>query len=107
MLPSEGKPELPPQPIYSFTSNDAAPTIRPQAKLALRRISTLAGLLRLEMDPASVAPDGAAVRKDPKFKQALSDLMTVSGPVFPDWNPKEFLDTAEMTHAVAIGYDWL
>jgi hypothetical protein len=26
---------------------------------------------------------------------------------FKDWNPKHFLDTAEMTHALAIGYDWL
>lgn len=26
---------------------------------------------------------------------------------FPDWNPKHFLDTAEMTHAFAIAYDWL
>jgi len=26
---------------------------------------------------------------------------------FQDWNPRHFLDTAEMTHAVAIGYDWL
>ena len=26
---------------------------------------------------------------------------------FPDWNPKHFLDTAEMTHAFALGYDWL
>jgi hypothetical protein len=26
---------------------------------------------------------------------------------FKDWNPKHFLDTAEMTHAFAIGYDWL
>lgn len=26
---------------------------------------------------------------------------------FPDWNPDHFLDTAEMTHALAIGYDWL
>jgi hypothetical protein len=25
---------------------------------------------------------------------------------FPDWNPLHFLDTAELTHAVAIGYDW-
>ena len=24
-----------------------------------------------------------------------------------DWNPSHFLDTAEMTHAVGIGYDWL
>lgn len=26
---------------------------------------------------------------------------------FPDWNPSHFLDVAEMTHGVAIGYDWL
>jgi hypothetical protein len=25
---------------------------------------------------------------------------------FKDWNPRHFLDTAEMTHAFAIGYDW-
>lgn len=25
---------------------------------------------------------------------------------FKDWNPSHFLDTAEMMHAVAIGYDW-
>ena len=26
---------------------------------------------------------------------------------FPDWNPAHFLDVAEMTTALAIGYDWL
>jgi len=26
---------------------------------------------------------------------------------FPDWNPKHFLDTAELTAAFAIAYDWL
>ena len=26
---------------------------------------------------------------------------------FPDWNPSHFLDTAEMAHAVGIGYDWI
>jgi hypothetical protein len=25
---------------------------------------------------------------------------------YPDWNPSHYLDTAEMMHAVAIGYDW-
>lgn len=37
--------------------------------------------------------------------RAWRELETVSG--FKDWNPKHFLDTAEMTFAVAIGYDWL
>ncbi len=26
---------------------------------------------------------------------------------FADWNPSHFLDTAEMTHALALAYDWL
>ncbi len=26
---------------------------------------------------------------------------------FRDWNPARFVDTAEMTHAFAVGYDWL
>jgi hypothetical protein len=33
------------------------------------------------------------------------ELLTVSK--FTDWNPSHFLDVAEMTMAVAIGYDWL
>jgi len=32
------------------------------------------------------------------------ELDAVAG--FPDWNPAHFLDTAEMTAAVAVGYDW-
>ncbi|MDZ4858308.1 MAG: heparinase II/III family protein [Candidatus Hydrogenedentes bacterium] len=34
-----------------------------------------------------------------------ANLLTVCA--FPDWNPPHFLDTAEMTHAVAVGYDWI
>ena len=33
------------------------------------------------------------------------ELLTIAG--FSDWNPSHFLDVAEMTMAVAIGYDWL
>lgn len=36
---------------------------------------------------------------------ALSNLKTVCA--WQDWNPSHFLDVAEMTHAVAVGYDWL
>lgn len=32
-------------------------------------------------------------------------LLWVCG--YPDWNPRHYLDTAEMTAAVAIAYDWL
>jgi hypothetical protein len=39
------------------------------------------------------------------LKRAELELVTISE--FPDWNPSHFLDTAEMTAAAAIGYDWL
>jgi len=38
-------------------------------------------------------------------KKAEENLINVCN--YPDWNPKHFLDVAEMTEAVAIGYDWL
>jgi hypothetical protein len=37
--------------------------------------------------------------------QAKENLLQVCS--FPDWNPSHFLDTAEMSHAVGVGYDWL
>jgi hypothetical protein len=39
------------------------------------------------------------------YEAAVSNMKTVCA--FPDWNPSHFLDVAEMTHAVGIGYDWL
>lgn len=40
--------------------------------------------------------------------RACTELETISNNnKFPDWNPDHFLDTAEMTNAAAIGYDWL
>jgi len=39
------------------------------------------------------------------LKRADDEILAVSR--FEDWNPSHFLDVAEMTMAVAIGYDWL
>ena len=39
------------------------------------------------------------------FKRAEKEMLTVAG--FSDWNPTHFLDVAEMTMGMAIGYDWL
>jgi len=38
-------------------------------------------------------------------ERAWAELEAVAA--FPDWHPAHFLDTAELTHACAIGYDWL
>jgi hypothetical protein len=46
------------------------------------------------------------VTGDAQFAQrAKQELLTVAA--FSDWNPSHFLDTAEMSAAVALGYDWL
>lgn len=46
------------------------------------------------------------ITKDKKYlDRAEKELIKVSQ--FSDWNPSHFLDVAEMTMGVAIGYDWL
>jgi len=43
---------------------------------------------------------------DAKYlKRAEEELLNISN--FPDWHPAHFLDVAEMTLGVSIGYDWL
>jgi Heparinase II/III-like protein len=37
--------------------------------------------------------------------RAQKEMLTVAA--FKDWNPSHFLDTAEMTASLALGYDWL
>ncbi|MGH9619316.1 MAG: heparinase II/III domain-containing protein [Bryobacteraceae bacterium] len=56
------------------------------------RIFTLAGLYRLTGDQRFAA-------------RATQEMLAAAA--FPNWNPKHFLDTAEMTAALGLGYDWL
>ncbi len=43
---------------------------------------------------------------DPRFaRRAAAEMVNAAG--YPDWNPGTSLDTAEMTMALALGYDWL
>jgi hypothetical protein len=37
--------------------------------------------------------------------RAMAEMKAMAA--MPDWNPSHFLDTAEMTLAMAVGYDWL
>lgn len=68
------------------------PRLLAQSRACLDRVYTLALLYRL---------DGNRRYLD----RAVRELRAASS--FPDWNPSHFLDTAEMTHAFAIGCDWL
>jgi hypothetical protein len=51
---------------------------------------------------------GAAYRftgEKPYLRRAEKEMLAAAA--FFDWNPSHFLDVAEMTAALAIGYDWL
>jgi hypothetical protein len=58
----------------------------------LERVETLAMIYRMEQDPRYL-------------HRLWQELETAAA--FVDWNPPHFLDTAEMTRAFAIAYDWL
>ena len=62
------------------------------SRRVMNRVYTLALLYRLDGDQRYA-------------ERAWQELAAAAS--FPDWNPRHFLDTAEMTHAFAIGYDWL
>lgn len=68
------------------------PRLLDKSRTALQRVSTLAGLYRLDGDKRFA-------------ERAREEMLTAAA--FEDWNPKHFLDVAEMTNALAIGYDWL
>jgi len=68
------------------------PRLLDKSRTALQRITTLAGLYRLDGDRRFA-------------ERARKEMLTAAA--FEDWNPKHFLDVAEMTNALAIGYDWL
>lgn len=68
------------------------PRLLDKSRRALGRIYTLSLLWRVDGDRRSL-------------DRAVAELRAAAA--FKDWNPSHFLDTAEMTHAFAIGYDWL
>lgn len=68
------------------------PRLQTQTRRAVDRITTLSLMYRL-------------TGKDPWLRRAIMELNAAAA--FRDWNPSRFVDTAEMMHAFAIGYDWL
>jgi hypothetical protein len=68
------------------------PRLLEQSRTAVEHIATCAMAYRLTGDMRFA-------------DRAKRDMLTVAA--FPDWNPSHFLDVAEMSFAVGIGYDWL
>ncbi len=70
----------------------AGPRLQLQTRRAIDRITTLSLMYRIS-------------KRDPWLRRAIMELNAAAN--FRDWNPGRFVETAEMTFAVAIGYDWL
>ncbi len=68
------------------------PRLLDQSRAAIEHIVTCAMAYRLTGDTRFA-------------DRAKRDMLTVAA--FADWNPSHFLDVAEMSFAVGIGYDWL
>jgi hypothetical protein len=67
------------------------PRLLDKSRTVVDRIYTLGLLHRLDAQPKWA-------------NRAVREMLVVAA--FKDWNPSHFLDVAEMTHGMAIGYDW-
>lgn len=67
---------------------------------------TILGISRTVVDRASKLGLAWRITGNTNYaERAWAELQAAAN--FPDWHPAHFLDTAEMTHAFAVGYDWL
>lgn len=83
--------KLLPTPPLTFHIGGVEHTLLNTSRAVEGRVMLLAGLYRLDHNRKY------AVR-------AIAEMRSAAG--FPNWNIKHFLDTAEMTNALGIGYDW-
>lgn len=78
------------QPLVAYSLTNKKLLV--ESRAVLDRVTTLAGLYRLDGDERFL-------------DRARKEMLNAAA--FPDWNPASFLATAEMTNALALGYDWL
>ncbi|WNR45769.1 OmpL47-type beta-barrel domain-containing protein [Paenibacillus roseipurpureus] len=91
---AQGMLQLAPS-TYNVTSGEG---LLATSRQVLTRVQTLAMMYRVQKESNIALATAYANR-------AWTELNTAAA--FPDWYPYHFLDTAEMTAAFAIGYDWL
>ncbi|MEX0685700.1 MAG: DUF4962 domain-containing protein [Balneolales bacterium] len=80
------------EPVAKYNVVDSRPRLLHESRAVLSRIQYLAMAYRI-------------TGHQKYLNRAVLELKTAAA--FPDWNPRHFLDTGEMTTAFAIGYDWL
>ena len=82
-------------PVVNCTLTGVENSLLAQARAVLDRTYTLGMLYQLDSNATWA-------------QRAIQEMLHVTvDPSCASWNPKHFLDTAEMMHAVAVGYDWL
>lgn len=70
------------------------------------KFGNMLGISRTYVDRLGTLALAYRLYGDKKYLEAVDQtLKWVCS--YPDWDPKHYLDTAEMTTAVAIAYDWL
>jgi hypothetical protein len=96
-----------PARIYAEVKKSADQTLSvPVSKYELPDGKRLLSVSRRVLDRVRTLALVHCVEGDPRYAdRAWKELEAAAA--FPDWNPPHFLDTAEMTHAFALGYDWL
>ncbi|HZY63421.1 MAG TPA: heparinase II/III family protein [Edaphobacter sp.] len=80
------------EPPERFQLGGPRPTLLPIAREMEGRIITLSGVYRLTGDKRFA-------------DRAIAEMLSAAD--FPDWHPRTPLNTAELTAAMGIGYDWL
>ena len=79
------------------------------AKLPVRRITDGRRMLSISSDVLKQVTALAMAYRlfgDARHLEKAQAIMCAAAG-FTDWNPSHFLDTAEMSMALAVGYDWL
>lgn len=80
-----------------LTLSEAPQAFIPDAELLAISREEVARMVKLSM--------AYRLFKDDRYARKVEEEL-VNVCQYPSWNPKHFLDVAEMTTAVAIGYDW-
>jgi hypothetical protein len=79
------------EPVSAYVIGGPEHTLLSVSRAVEGRVMCLAGMYRLDGDRRWAA-------------RAVAEMRAAAA--FPDWYPTHFLDTAEMTAALAVGYDW-
>lgn len=89
---------------YIESAADHALTLEPIRHEKVGR--RLLGVSREALRRVMLLAFAHSMTDNPDYLRGAERVM-LDAAAFPDWNPSHFLDVAEMTTALAIGYDWL